>query len=174
MSNTLSSRRMGGFLRHRRVYSAGPSLLSLVVGAGLEGGESLLFTKGEIGFYLKRELTDSGRIGALIGHITALVEKVETVEQGPKLELLPVEFHPIIPMIKKWAVPDDSERADLLDSVLKSVLRSLADEVSPYLEAINSYLDSFGEKPPTEEAVSLGRLAECALEARQRLNEAQT
>lgn len=99
---------------------------------------------------------------------------MEAVEQGPKLELLPVQFHPIIPMIKKWAVPDDLERNDLLDSVPKSVLRSLADEVSPYLETINSYLDSFGEMPPTEEAVSLGRLAECALEARQRLNEAQT
>jgi hypothetical protein len=121
-----------------------PELLSMVVRAGLQSGESLHFTKGEMGFYLKWDHTDSGRIGALIGQIAALAEKAETVEPGPKLELLPVQFHPIIPMIKKWAVPDDSERNDLLDSASKSVLRSLADEVSPYLEAINSYLDSFG------------------------------
>lgn len=55
--------------------------------------------------------------------ITPVVASLNTVEQGPKLELLPVQFHPIIPMIRKWAVPDDSERDDLLDSVSKSVLR---------------------------------------------------
>jgi len=151
-----------------------PELLLLLVGAGLQEEESLHFTKGEMGFYLKRDHADNGRIGAVIEQITALAEKAETVKQGPELELLPVQFHPIIPMIQKWAVPDDSEREDRLESASRIVLRSLVDEVSPYLGAIDSYLDSFGQDAPTEEAVLLGRLAECALEAKQRLNETQT
>ncbi|HUA21744.1 MAG TPA: hypothetical protein VMU80_16960 [Bryobacteraceae bacterium] len=149
-----------------------PELLSLVAQVGLQEGESLYFTRGEIGFYLK-PTGDSDRVGGLIAQVVELAEKVGTIEEGPKLELLPVQFHPLIPMIKKWAVTDDSERNDLLDTTPRPVLRSLVDEVSPYLEAISSFLDSFGQKAPTEEAASLGRLAECVVEAKQLLDGAQ-
>ena len=135
----------------------------------LQEGESLYFTKGEIGFYLKRP--DSDRVSGLIDRMIELAGKVETVEKEPNLEVLPTQFHPIIPLIKKWAVADDSERNDLLATTPVTALRALADEVSPYLHAIDSYLDSFAGKAPTEEAVALGRLAECTLDARQRLND---
>lgn len=148
-----------------------PELVSLVALLGLQEGESLYFTRGEIGFYLK-PTGDSHRIDGVIAHVVGLAEKIEAVEEGPKLELLPDEFHPLIPMIKRWAVTDDSERSDLLEATPKLVLRALVDEVFPYLEAINSFLDSFGELP-TEEAASLGRLAECAVEAKQLLDGAR-
>lgn len=146
-----------------------PELLSLVVQANLQEGESLYFTGGEIGFYLKR--TD---VGGLIDQLVELAEKVQIVDGGPKLDLLPVQFHPLIPMIKKWTVTDDSKRNDLLDATPKHLLRTLVDEVSPYFGAINSFLDSIGEEAPREEAVSLARLAECAVEAKQLLDRAHT
>jgi hypothetical protein len=144
-------------------------LLSLITQSGLRDGESLYFTRGEIGFYLKGP--DSDRVNRVIDRIIELAGKVETVEEGLNLKLLPAQFHSIIPLIKKWAVADDSERDDLLAATPITVLRSLAEEVSPFLSSIDSYLDSFGGKAPTEQAVALGRLAECALEAKQRLND---
>jgi hypothetical protein len=142
-----------------------PELVSLIEQSRLRGGESLHFNRGEIGFYLKRPDTD--RVSGAIDRMIELAEKVEIAEGEPNLELLPVQFHPIIPMIKKWALADDSERSDLLAATPEAVLRSLTDEVFPYLGAINSYLDSFRGGPPTEQAAALGRLAECALEAKQ-------
>jgi hypothetical protein len=145
-----------------------PELHSLVQLAHLQEGESLYFTRGEIGFYLK-QMHDSDRAGDLINKIIDLATRVEIVEEELKLELLPVQFHAVIPMIKKWAVTDDSDRGDLWDAAPNGVLRLLVDEVFPHLQAINSFLDSFGDEPPTEEAAALGRLAECAVEAKERL-----
>jgi hypothetical protein len=145
-----------------------PELVSLVEQSGLQEGESLYFTRGEMGFYLKRPDTD--RISVAIDRMIELAGKVEIAEEELNLKLLPVQFHPIIPMIEKWALADDSERSDLLAATPEAVLRSLTDEVFPYLGAINSYLDSFRGGAPTEQAVALGRLAECALEAKQYLD----
>jgi hypothetical protein len=144
-----------------------PELTSLVKESGLQEGESLYFTKGEIGFYLKRPGTD--RTIGIIDQVIQLAANVENDEEELNLELLPVQFHAIIPTIKRWAVADDSERDDLLSTTPEVVLRSLTDEVIPYLDAIDSYLDSFRGEAPTEQAAALGRLAECALEAKQRL-----
>jgi len=144
-------------------------LLSLIAQSGLRDGESLYFTRGEIGFYLKGP--DGARVTRVIDRVIELARKVETTEKGLNLKLLPAQFHSIIPLIKKWAVADDSERDDLLAATPVIVLQSLGEEVSPFLNSIDSYLDSFGGKAPTEEAVALGRLAECAVEAKQRLND---
>lgn len=143
-------------------------LVSLVEQSGLREGESLYFTKGEIGFYLKRP--DSDRTIGVVDRVIELARKVEIAEQELNLELLPVQFHPIIPMIRKWAWADDSERNDVLAAAPDAVLLSLTEEVFPYLGAIDSYLDSFLGGAPTEQAVALGRLAECALEAKQHLD----
>ncbi len=145
-----------------------PELVSLVEESGLEEGESLYFTKGEIGFYLKRP--DVDRTIGIIDRVIALAGKVEIAEHELNLEALPVQFHPIIPLIKKWALDNDSERNDLLATTSKPVLRSLVDHVFPYFGAIDSYLDSFRGEAPTEQAAALGRLAECALDAQKHLD----
>jgi hypothetical protein len=146
-----------------------PELMALIARSSLREGESLYFTKGEMGFYLKR--TDTDRISGVIDVLVKLADRVETLEQRPDLKVLPSQFHPLIPLIQRWALADDSERQDLLEAASATTLRALVDDVSPYFEAIDSYLDSFGKKAPTYEAVTLGRLAEGALEARRRLDE---
>jgi len=145
-----------------------PELMSLVERSRLQQGESLYFTKGEIGFYLKQPDTD--RMSGVIDRVIELAGKVEIAQEELNLELLPVQFHPIIPIIKKWALADDQEHDDLLVTTPEAALRSLIDDVFPYLGAINSYLDSFRGGAPTEQAVALGRLAECALETKQHLD----
>lgn len=152
-----------------------PELASLVEECKLQEGESLYFTKGEIGFYLKQPTAD--RVTRAIDRVIYLAGKVELPEEKPNLTTLPAQFHPLIPLIQRWAVADDSDRNDLLETASVEVLRTLIDEVTPYLKVIDSYLDSFREGPPTEEAAALGRLAESALEAELHLsgkNESQT
>ncbi len=148
-----------------------PELASAVEESDLREGESLYFTKGEIGFYFHLKQTTSDRVRRVVDRIVDLAGVVEIPEDKPNFKLLPAQFHPLIPLIERWGLGDDSDRSDLLDTAAESILRALIAEVEPYFEAIDSYLDSFKERPPTDQAVALGRLAECALEARYRLNE---
>ena len=135
----------------------------------MQEGEIVLFTKDEITFYLKQPTSD--RVSRIIDRMVDLAVKVEIPDEKLDLKLLPLQFHPVIPLIEKWALPDDSDRNDQLDMTPKSILRAFVDEVNPYMEAVDSYLNSLSGKPPTEEAGALGRLAECALEAKRLLSE---
>jgi hypothetical protein len=144
-----------------------PELISLVEDSGLREGESLFFTQGDMGFYLRNSLVD--RIVRAMDRLVNLARQTEIPEEKLNLDPLPAQFHPLIPLIERWAVDDDSDRNDLLETVSKSLLQALVAEVEPYFEAIDSYLDSFHQKSPPEHAAALGRLAECALEATQHL-----
>ena len=77
---------------------------------------------------------------------------------------LPKHFLPLKPLMKKWAVTDDTERDSLISRASKASLKKLVDGVYPLTPAINEYLNSFGEKPMPEAACALGALAECATE----------
>lgn len=82
---------------------------------------------------------------------------------------LPKNFLPLKPLMKKWAVADDTERDSLISRTSKATLKKLVDKVYPHIPAINEYLDSFGEKSMPEAACALGALAECASEMKLRL-----
>jgi hypothetical protein len=139
------------------------------VQSDLREGESLHFTKGEIGFYVKRRTADF--LNSVIDSVIDLAAEVECPKEPLNMKGMPLQFQSLAPLIAKWALPDDSERKDLLDMTSDLALRALIMEVSPYLRAIDWYLASFGNSPPSEEAMALGRLAEATLEAKQRLND---
>jgi hypothetical protein len=87
-------------------------------------------------------------------------------DEQKDFQKLPSQFRRIIPLLEKWSTSDHSDRDSLLAGFPKATLKALVEEVSPYFESINSYSDSFGKQPLPEEAAALGRLAECAAEAR--------
>jgi hypothetical protein len=147
-----------------------PEGRSLIEGSNLGEGESLYFTKGEMGFYLKQPTAE--RASLVVDRMVDLAALFETPKKALDLDLLPAQFHPLIPLIRKWAAADDSDRSDLLDTTEPPVLRALINEVDPYRSAIDSYFDSFRGRHPTEAAAALGRLAEFAVEARRRLSSA--
>lgn len=94
-----------------------------------------------------------------------LAQKIQVRPDSLDLKKLPVDFHHLIPLIQKWAIADDSDRDDLISPTTGS-LQKLVDQVQPYLTKIDSYLDSYGGRPLTPEAIALGKLAESALEAK--------
>jgi hypothetical protein len=158
-----------GRLSQDQEYLLGRSELVSLVDGNLRDGESIYFTRDEIGVYLTQPIK-SNQVSDVIDRVIDLAGKVEIPAEKLNLKLLPLQFHPLIPLIEKWSSPDDSDRNDLLESASESIIRALIEEVGPYLEVIDSYLDSFRERNPTEEGAALGRLAEFALEAKKHLN----
>jgi hypothetical protein len=69
-------------------------------------------------------------------------------------------FAPLVPLIRLWGMIDETERGECRENISRVALRALVEEVRPYLPAIDSYLDSFGEVTLSEVGVALGTLAE--------------
>lgn len=138
---------------------------------GLQTQESIHFAEDSISVYL-----DQPPLRRVTNAVEGLIGLAESIARHPEeldLRILPVRFHPLIPLINKWAIGDDADREDFLETLPRSALESFASEVEPYLRSIDSYLDSFGSQPPSQEATALGRLAECAVEAKQYLKSNQ-
>jgi hypothetical protein len=89
--------------------------------------------------------------------------------KGKKLpagtRLVPKDLRKLLPLISRWAEPDDLDRVTLLENGSRRSLEKLVGAVKPHLQAIDTYLGSFGDNPIPEIATLLGTLAECAIEA---------
>jgi hypothetical protein len=140
---------------------------ALIVAADIRDGESLHFSRSDVHFYLKTPTAE--HVQRVIESAIELADKIEVLEEPLDLTSLPERFHALIPLIRKWAISDDEDRADLLGTASKAALKKMVEEVSPYFEEIGSYLATFGEKPPPEYACALGTLAECFVEAEQQI-----
>lgn len=73
------------------------------------------------------------------------------MDDGVDLAQLPTEFHDLIPLIEQWAVGDDADREDLIESASTAELQRLTDALRPRFQAINAYLDEHDDR---EEAPS--------------------
>ena len=110
-----------------------------------------------------------------------LLNAIDTVESivGPRNEQritidfasLPSTFHYLIPLIRRWSEPDDDKRQQLIVDASPESIRELLAAVEPHFKDIDEYLNSFGSKPLSPAAIGLASLAECAAEARLRLDE---
>jgi hypothetical protein len=144
-----------------------PESVNLIRSSNLQEREMIFVRNGTVGIYLVQPALVHAK--NLIDRALDLAERLP-VESGDRdLEKLPKPFHPLIPLIKKWAIGDDLERDEALADSSKQTLAAVVEEVEPYLTMIDSYLDSFKGQPPPQEATDLGRLAEFAVEARQHL-----
>jgi hypothetical protein len=87
-----------------------------------------------------------------------------TVRKIISAEKIPDHLQPLIPLIKKYSISDDSEREQLIEDMKKTEIKKLIEQVSPYMKDINTFLDSFIDQPLTEEATLIGNLAELVSE----------
>ncbi|KAA6457278.1 hypothetical protein DYQ86_23420 [Acidobacteria bacterium AB60] len=144
-----------------------PGLSALLAHARLQEEEGAVFTAGNIGIYLK--CPDYQRARSVLQKVIDLADAAEIPEERLDLSLLPAEFHSLIPLIQTWAISDDLDREDALESSSDAELKRVFAEIEPYLPSINSYLDAFGAEPPNEQASALETMAELAAEIRLRL-----
>jgi hypothetical protein len=133
----------------------------------LQANESLHLYSNAIELYLQR-----ASVPEIISTITIackLADQLPAANQELDLSALPDQFIALSGLIRRWAVSDDLERTELLDEASNEALEKLVKTVTPHLEAIDGYLNSFGVAALSEAAIALGALAECAVEARLRL-----
>lgn len=74
--------------------------------------------------------------------------------------VIPGNLAVLIPLLQEWAISDDEERSEKINTSSKSKLKKIVDEVSPKMEMINTYLNSFNNEPLPYEATLVGYLAE--------------
>lgn len=86
-----------------------------------------------------------------------LVPDIRTENMPPALRVL-------IPYIEKYSIGDDLTRVKLAERLSKKKKQELLDVVGPLLPEINIYLDSFVDKPLSDEAILIGALAEFVCE----------
>ena len=82
---------------------------------------------------------------------------------------LPNELQPLVPLIRKWAGSDDSDREIRLEVASDDELRELASAPEGLWDEINAYLDDNIESEEPYEATVLDSFAQAALEARSEL-----
>jgi hypothetical protein len=133
--------------------------------------ESLHIYRNGILLYLQRVSRDE--VMSSVKTACNLAEQFPAVEESLDLSALPAKFENLFELIPKWALRDDEKRSEMLEEESPESLRTFVEIVSPYIPAIDTYLDSFGDESPPEAAVTLGTLAECCLEAQIRLRDAK-
>lgn len=125
--------------------------------------ESLHFYRNGLLLYLQRGSKEEVIAAVEVG--CTLAEQFPATEDSLDLSGLPAKFENLLGLIPRWALSNDEKRSEMLEETPREALESFVATVSPYLSAIDEYLDSFGGEPPPEAAASLGALAECCLEA---------
>ena len=129
----------------------------------IEGGELLTVTGGG-----PFALVHSAGIDSDWRRLQQLVALARLLPNGTSQESLeplslPEELRDLVSLLSRWAISDDGERSDLVESAETADLRDLVDRVQPRLPRIAKFL---GEaKDHTEQASALEALAQSAMEA---------
>jgi hypothetical protein len=158
----------GVWCRQDRQLLHSKEVQSLLLSLRLDRQESIHFFRNRINVYLRSPSIQ--RVLLCLDGIVELSEILEEPEQELDLGQLPRQFHPLVPLIKKFAIDDDADRGEFLNGLSTSRLRDLVEAVAPFIPSINAYLNSF-KGHPSEEAAALGRIAECATEAQRLLQQ---
>lgn len=153
--------------RRQQELLTSPELSRLIEKIRFEQNESLHVYRNGLNVYLRPTSVEATL--AIIEQMCGLVDSNIHTQVETDFSDLPPTLQVLVPLIRRWGITDDDQRAEILDSVPTLSLELLVRAVKPHLPAIDTFLNSFGEKALSESAISLGALAECALEAEQML-----
>ncbi len=77
---------------------------------------------------------------------------------------LPTDLRQILKKFWTLAISDDFEREEKIQTLTKKQRTDFIETLEPKLEVINAFLDTFSDKPLSEEAIRLQSLAELLIE----------
>lgn len=77
---------------------------------------------------------------------------------------LPTDLRQILKKFWTLAISDDFEREEKIQALTKKQRTDFIETLEPKLEVINAFLDTFSDKPLSEEAIRLQSLAELIIE----------
>jgi len=141
-------------------------ILSLkILNLTLSENESIYIYGNGIYFALNADRNINTAIDIIIDIVSdSKIFKKETLKKKIVAENIPDLLKTLIPLLKKWSLSDDSEREQLIEKTTKREKKKLIEEVGPYMKEINEFLESFEDKPLSEEAIMIGNLAELVSE----------
>lgn len=130
--------------------------------------EGMILCRNSANLALKEPSRILPAIDILLEMLPVIEENFPDKPDDIDANAIPEELRDLIPVLKKWAISDDQEREEKVDKAAKATLTRLVNRVAPKLDAINRYLDSFGDEPLSEEATMFASLAElvCELQLR--------
>lgn len=76
------------------------------------------------------------------------------VPAPPAVEEVPEDLRPLVPLALQWGIGDDLLRNDVVNRASAAEKRALLGAFGPHLARINAWLDSFCDRPMTEEATA--------------------
>ncbi len=135
----------------------------------LKSSESVHLCSNHIVLYLQPE--SAREAVSAVGTLCKLARELPVLDERQDLSGLPAQFECLADLIKKWAVSDDEARSEMIEHTSPKRLKNFVVSVLPHISEINKYLDSFGNRPLSEAATALGRVAECALEAQMKIGD---
>lgn len=130
--------------------------------------ESLHFYKNAAVYYARSSSAANflNRTRTICRFVAGITQAQKTASRHVEL---PESFADLDECAQEWAISDDTERAEALESASAEALRKLVELVSPRLPSINEYLSNHsGEKE-----AALGSLAETVSEAQILLQQIQ-
>jgi hypothetical protein len=77
---------------------------------------------------------------------------------------LPTDLKKILLKYESFVIADDLERDELASRITKRKRINFINAIFPYIEQINLFLDSFGDRPLSDGAIGLQSLAELSIE----------
>jgi len=141
------------------------SLDFLLKKIGLTESEGVFLYKNYVFFFLAAEKDIISVLDYIVDFLNAnesIFKKVRKRNLASKK--IPENLRSLIPLLKKYCVPDDSEREQLIEEMDKREKLKLIQLVRPFFGEIRIYLDSFKDRPLSEEAILIGELAELVSE----------
>lgn len=127
--------------------------------------ESVFFYSNMVIFALdsKRDLVKAlDKIIDLLTENNTIFKK--EARQKIDLKNIPDNLKVLLPLLKKYSLSDDSERAELVEQMSNNKKTALKRTVVPLMSEIETYLDSFVNKVFTYEASLISDLAELVAE----------
>lgn len=147
---------------------------SILEGAALSMCEDLLVRFGDVAFVF-----DATRpIGDALDLMAGVADRLPGLQLPPGAfrvdgllmdpERVPDVLRPLVPLTKRWAIGDETKRAQKLAKAARRTKQHLRESVEPLLPEVNRYLESFGESPLTDEAILVMHLASSVAMLRRR------
>lgn len=147
-----------------RLWASAGDSARLLQRLSLNGDEGLLVARNGLLATFRAE-----GIERHVGLVDALVNLAESLPpncEPEEVARLPDGLSSLRPLIGRWAIGDDQQRADVIEAADADELRSLAAAVEPHLATID---ELFATDEFTRAAQVTGQLAEAAIEARREL-----